>query len=200
MRKLAVVVVMLLLVSVAGAQAQTKAERTLELDQISRPASPGIGFGQRIAGTWLGTGSFDLDFDCDGVVDLPIAVPVLDVHTFDVGGSYMVTNPNNPNSVPGTWEQTGPRQLTGKSIGFGSDSNCVDTTEPPDGICDSFGPLVSIFSIKTVVDFDPGYLTATTSFAATVHPPTEDPLDPDALVNLCTVGAHTAFRKVTVEE
>lgn len=160
--------------------------------------SPGIGFGQRIAGLWLGSGSFDLDLDCDGVADLLLAIPVLDTHMFDVGGSYIVTNPNNPNSTQGTWKQTGPRQLTGMSIGFGSNPNCVDTTQPPDGICDSFGPMISIFSIRTVIDFAEDYKTATTSFAATVHPPTEDPLDPDALVNLCTVGAHTAYRKVNV--
>ena len=164
------------------------------------PRSTGIGFGQRIAGMWLGSGSFDLDFDCDGVADAPIAVPVLDTHMFDVGGSYIVTNPANPNSTQGTWKQTGPRQLTGRSIGFGSNPNCVDTTEPPDGICESFGPMVSIFSIKTVVDFDEDYETATTSFAATVHPPTEDPLDPDALVTICTVGAHTSYRKVNVPD
>jgi len=169
-------------------------------DDAYAPSYGGVGFGQRIAGTWLGTGSFDLDFDCDGVADLPIAVAVLDTHTFDVGGSYITTNPNNPNTVQGTWEQSGLRQLTGRSIGFGSDSNCVDTTDPPDGVCDSFGPIVSIFSIKTVVDFDADYLTATTSFAATVYSPTEDPLDPDAVVNLCTVGAHTAFRKVSVPD
>ncbi len=199
MRKSMIIGALLLLAFVAVAQAQF-ADRTADLSR-NRPAnSPGIGFGQRIAGTWLGNGSFDLDLDCDGVADIPVAIPVLDVHTFDVGGSYSVVNPNNPNSIQGTWKQTGPRQLTGKSIGFGSDPNCVDTTDPPDGICDSFGPLLSIFTIITIVDFDEDYLNATTHFAATVYPPTEDPLDPDAIVNLCTLGSHTMFRKVAVPE
>jgi hypothetical protein len=168
------------------------------LDPVDDNDGPneGIGFGKRIAGTWMGMGSFDLDFDCDGVVDLPLAIPALDLHTIGVGGSYLVTTAANPNSIHGTWEQTGPRQLTSEAIGFGSDPNCVDSTEPPDGVCDSFGPLASIFSIKTVLDFDEDYQNASTSFGATVHPPTEDPLDPDAVVNLCTVGSHYSFKKV----
>ena len=198
MRKLMIVGAVLLLVGVTGIQAQLRSDRPLGMTDVTN--SPGVGFGQRIAGTWMGNGSFDLDFDCDGVADVFLGLPVLDTHMFDVGGSYTVVNPNNPNSILGTWKQTGPRQVSSRAIGFGSDPNCVDTSDPPDGVCNSFGPLASIFSIKTIVDFDADYLTATTSFAATVFSPTEDPLDPDAMVNLCTIGAHTAFRKVTVPE
>jgi hypothetical protein len=194
MRKSLIVGVIFLLVCVTGVQAQLRSDRNVGTTDTSN--TPGVGFGQRIAGTWLGTGSFDLDLDCDGVADVFLGIPALDTHMFGVGGSYVVVNPNNPNSILGTWKQTGPRQLTGESIGFGSNPNCTDADD--DGVCESFGPLASIFSIKTVVDFDSDYRTATTSFAATVHPPTEDPLDPDAIVNLCTVGAHTAYRKVIV--
>jgi hypothetical protein len=158
----------------------------------------GLGFGKKIAGTWIGMGSFDLDFDCDGVADLFLGIPALDLHTFGVGGSHLVTNPNNPNTIGATWVKTGPQQLTSEGIGFGSDSNCTDADD--DGTCEAFGPMVSIFSIKTVVDFDADFQSASTSFAATVHPPTEDPLDPGALVNLCTLGSHTSFRKVNVPE
>ena len=42
------------------------------------------------------------------------------------------------------------------------------------------------------------FQNAATSFGATVYSPTEDPLDPDAVVNLCTIGSHTSFRKVNV--
>jgi hypothetical protein len=77
----------------------------------------------------------------------------------------------------------------------------VDTTDPPDGVCDDFGPLASIFSIKTVIDFDADFQSADTSFAATVYADTDqDPIDPDAEVSLCTIGSHTSFRKVNVRE
>lgn len=161
-------------------------------------ANEGFGFGKKIAGTWIGMGSFDLDLNCDGVADVLLGIPALDLHTFGVGGSHLVTNPNNPNTIHATWVQTGHRQLTSEGIGFGSDSNCTDADD--DGTCESFGPMVSIFSIKTVVDFDQEYQNASTWFGATVHPPTEDPLDPDAAVNLCTAGSHASFRKVNVPE
>jgi hypothetical protein len=156
----------------------------------------GFGFGKKIAGTWIGMGSFDLDFDCDGVADAFPGIPALDLHTIGVGGSHMVTNPNNPNTIHATWVKTGHRQLTSEGIGFGSDPNCTDPED--DGICNAFGPMVSIFSIKTVLDFDEDYQNASTYFAATVHPPTEDPLDPDAAITICTVGSHHSFRKVNV--
>jgi hypothetical protein len=164
------------------------------IDEGDDDGDMGLGFGKKIAGTWIGMGSFDLDFNCDGVADALLGIPALDLHTFGAGGSHVVTNPNNPNTIGATWVRTGPMQLTSQGIGFGSDSNCTDADE--DGVCEGFGPMVSIFSIKTVIDFDDDYQTASTTFAATVHPPTEDPLDPAAVVNICTVGSHTSFRKV----
>ena len=160
--------------------------------------SDGLGFGKKIAGTWMGGGSFDLDFDCDGVVDLPLGIPVRDLHTIGVGGSYLVTTFNNFNTIHGTWKKTGSRQLTSEAIGFISDPNCADTSEPPDGVCDAQGPLTGVFSIQTILDFDDEFQNAATSFAATVHPAEESPLNPDAVVNLCTVGSHFSFKKVNV--
>ena len=48
------------------------------------------------------------------------------------------------------------------------------------------------FEVKKIPARD-GY-----DLAATVYPPTADPLDPTEVPNVCTVGAHTSYRKVNV--
>jgi len=148
----------------------------------------GGGIGEKVAGAWLGSGSFGLDFGCDGSVEVPDFAFFKDVQTFGVGGDRMVTNPGSPNTNHGTWKKTGPRQVTGRDVSF-----AVDATPG--------GNVTSIAVISIVVDFDNDFQNATTTFAAKVYSPDQDPLDPDVFPGIiCTVGAHDSFRKVNATE
>jgi hypothetical protein len=142
----------------------------------------GLGFGKNFAGSWLGSGSFDVDLGCDGVFEF-FGVPVLDAHTFGIAGGHVATNPNNPNSGHGTWEKTGQREITVRDLNFGVDST-------PNGT------LINKAIVTMVVQFDEDFETATTLFGAVVYDPAEDPLDPAGSPMVCTQGQHTSFRKV----
>lgn len=188
---LAVFVLMLLLTGNAQAQVQSP-------DDSSRLRTPittlpvweensGQGMGAMIAGSWSGSGSFSLDFDCDGAADTGPVGFVTDAHTFDVGGSHVTTNPANPNSGHGTWVKTGPRQITVRDLNFGVDST-------PNG------NLTSKAIITMVVEFDRYYETAATSFGAKVYDPADNPLDPDAVPFICTVGQHDSLKRVSATD
>jgi hypothetical protein len=144
------------------------------------------GIGSKIAGAWIGEGEFSVDLGCDGTFDIG-PIPFKDGHTFDVGGSHVVTNPANPNSGLGTWEKIGSRQVSARDLNFG-----VDATPG--------GNVTTISIVSMVVDFDKGFNTATTTFGADVYLPTQDPLDPNAVPVACSAGQHTSFRKVSATE
>jgi hypothetical protein len=139
--------------------------------------------GEKIAGAWLGNPAFGLDFDCDGAADTPLGDPATDVQSFGAGGLYVAVNPGNPNSGLGTWTKTGNRQISGQDIVFINPSD-----QAPDGL---------VARIWIVVDFDPGFKTATSTFGANLYSPVQDPLV-DAPF-LCTAGQHTSLRKVNAK-
>jgi hypothetical protein len=141
------------------------------------------GFGQNIAGAWLGTGSFAPDPDCDGVADGPATPFVADSQSFTASGLYISTNPANPNLGHGTWKKTGPRQVTTNNIVY------INNAE---------GELQFIARIPGVFDFEKRFETATSTFGARLYFPTQDPLDPTVTPFFCTVGQHTLLRKVSV--
>ena len=137
-------------------------------------------FGTRVAGSWLTEGEFSVDLGCDGTIDIG-PIPFHDAQTFGVGGSHLATNPANPNTNHGTWEKTGPFQISGRDINFG-------TTD---------GALNTIAIITFVFDFDRDFRTATSNFGAKVYLPTQDPLDPAEQPIACSIGQHTSARKVS---
>jgi hypothetical protein len=141
---------------------------------------------EAISGAWLAQGSFDVDLGCDGVFDIG-PLPFSDAHTFGVGGDHVATNPSNPNSNLGTWIQTGARQITARDVSF-----AVDATPG--------GTVTTIAVISLVVDFDEEFETATTTFAAKVYLPFQDPLDPAEMPVACSLGYHDSFRKVSATE
>ena len=144
-------------------------------------------FSTRVAGSWLGVGSFSVDFGCDGTFELG-PIPFTDAQSFGVGGSHMVTNSANPNTNHGTWKKTGPFQISGRDLGFGVDA-------PTPG-----GALANIAVISFVIDFDRYFETATETFGAKVYLPTQDPLDPLEEPIACSVGQHTSVRKLSAIE
>ena len=144
----------------------------------------GGGIGEKVAGSWLGSGSFSVDIGCDGSFEIG-PFPFTDVHTFGVGGSRTTTNPNNPNTAHGTWVKTGPRQVTGRDVLFIN----ATATDPP---------FIAI--IPMVVNFDPYFENATTSFGALGYLTTQDPLDPTVGPIFCSAGQHDSFRKVSATE
>ena len=84
-----------------------------------------FGFGQRIAGAWLGQGWFALDLNCNGVPDFeenPQAPPPVpfdyDSQSFSASGLYIATNPANPNLGHGTWKKTGVYEITTNNITY----------------------------------------------------------------------------------
>jgi len=179
----------------ATVHAQWRSDTQLMTDD-STSAAP-VGFGSLFAGSWLGEGSFGLDFDCDGVADTPPNPPFTDAHTFGAGGSYLATNPANPNGGNGTWVKTGPRQITAKNVTFINvladveDVEFTVVTVPTTQL-----NLIAIISL--VVDFDRGFETATTTFGARLFLSDQDPLV-DAPF-LCTAGGHESFRKVNATQ
>jgi hypothetical protein len=143
-------------------------------------------FGARFAGAWLGSGSFSVDLGCDGSFDIG-PIPFTDAHSFGVGGSHVVTNPGNPNSNLGTWQKTGPRQISARDVSF-----AVDATPG--------GTVTTIAIISLVIEFDKGFETASTTFGANVYLPFQDPLDPTEVPVACSAGTHDSFRKVSAAE
>ena len=137
-----------------------------------------------IAGAWIGVGSFTVDLDGDGVGDTP-PVPLNDVHTFEVGGSHLATNPANPNLGHGTWVQTGRREISARDIVY---------------INGEDGTLAFIAVIPFTLYFDEEFENATTSFGAIGYLPTQDPLDPTEIPLFMTIGYHDSFRKVSATE
>ena len=148
-------------------------------------SDPG-GYGRKFAGSWLGTGEFSVDLGCDGTFDIG-PIPVTDAHTFGLAGVHVTTNPANPNSAHGTWRKTGPRQVSSRDISF-----AVDTTPN--------GTVTTVAVVSMVVDFDPTFQTATTSFGADVYLPFQNPLDPAESPVACSQGYHTSFIKVNATE
>lgn len=144
--------------------------------------------GEMIAGAWQGNPAFGLDFDCDGVADTPLGDPATDVQSFGAGGLYVAVNPGNPNSGLGTWTKTGNRQISGQDIVFIN----TTTADLTDGTVTTALNLIA--RIWIVVDFDPGFKTATSTFGANLYTPDQDPLEDDPF--LCTAGQHTSLRKV----
>jgi len=186
---LVVFVFVLLLTGSAQAQVQNPDDGSFFRDPL-RPAVP-IGddddqgtIGEKIAGAWLGNPAFGLDFDCNGVADTPLGPPASDVQSFGAGGLWVSVNPGNPNSGLGTWAKTGNRQITGQDIVFINPSETA-----PDGL---------IARIGIVVDFDPGFKTASSTFGANLYTPDQDPLVDVPF--LCTAGQHTSLRKVNATE
>jgi hypothetical protein len=195
---LAVFALIVLLAGSAQAQLTTFGEERGDLTRASttRPiwddedyddgGNQGLGFGKKVAGTWLGAGTFSVDLGCDGTFDIP-GIPFTDTQAFDVGGIHVVTNPGNPNSNLGTWEKTGMRQLSSRGVSF-----AVDMTPG--------GTVTSVAIISLVVDFDEDFETGVTTFAAKVYLPFQDPLDPAELPVACSLGSHDSFRKLSATE
>jgi hypothetical protein len=192
---LAVFVLMLLLTGSAQAQLQTPDDDGRNVRDPYRTALPPGGddnnhggIGDKIAGAWVGTGFFALDFDCDGVGDVPPGPPFTDVQSFSAGGLHVGLNPGNPNSGPGTWRKTGPRQVSAQDILF------INTTTA-DLVTGAVTTEVSLIArIEIVVDFEHNFEAATSTFGARLYNPDQDPLV-DAPF-LCTAGQHTLLRKV----
>lgn len=136
--------------------------------------------GAQIAGAWLGEGEFSVDIGCDGTFDLG-PFPFTDSQAFGAEGLHTAVNPANPNTGNGTWMRTGRRQVRARDINFG-----VDATPN--------GTLTSVAIISVIFDFDPGFRTATSTFAARVFGPTDDPLEDEPFA--CSLGQHTLLRKV----
>jgi hypothetical protein len=150
------------------------------------------GIGSKIAGAWLGNPAFGLDFNCDGVADTPLGEPATDVQSFGAGGLYVAVNPGNPNSGLGTWEKTGPRQISGQDIVY------INTTTADLDTGAVSTALNLIARISIVVDFDRGFETATSTFGAHLYYADQDPLADTPW--LCTAGQHTSLRKVSAME
>lgn len=144
-----------------------------------------FGFGKKIAGTWLGTGEFAFDPDCDGVGDVPPTVFDYDSQSFSASGLYMASTVTNPAVGHGTWKKTGHREIT--------TNNIVYLTNPDGG-------LDFILRIPGVFTFDSDFKTATSTFGAIGYLPGENPLDPDVVPQWCTAGKHYLLQKVTVTE
>jgi hypothetical protein len=190
---IAVLGLVLLLVGSAQAQIKEVAEdsdftrplRTLP-DDDDDEGGEGLGFGKKIAGAWLGSGTFRVDFGCDGEFDTP-PIPFTDAQSFGVAGDHVVTNFANPNSSLGTWTKTGHREISGRDTSFS-----VDATPG--------GTLTFVSIVSFVYDFDPDFNTAITTFGAKVYLPTQDPLNPLELPVACSLGSHDEFRKVSATE
>jgi hypothetical protein len=146
----------------------------------------GLGFGKKIAGAWLGSGSFSIDFGCDGSFDVG-PIPFTDAQSFGVYGHHVVTNPASPNTNLGTWTKTGHRQISGRDTSFS-----VDVTPG--------GTVTFVSIISFVYDFDEDFATALTTFGAKVYLPTQNPLDPAELPIACSLGSHDSFAKVSATE
>jgi hypothetical protein len=162
--------------------------------------SYGAVFDWKIAGSWMGQGSFDVDLGCDGSFEI-FGIPVSDVHTYGLGGVVLTTNPANPNTGQGTWMRTGPRQITGRNLGYASTlvASVPDATELPADVTVMVS-MGNIAVIGFVVEFDSGFQTATSTFAAKVYTPDQDPLDPTEQPIVCSQGQHTNFRKISATE
>jgi len=187
-------VFVLLLTGSAQAQIQSPDDTRNLRDPYRTALPPGGdddnhgGIGDKIAGAWVGNPAFGLDFDCDGVADTPLGEPATDVQSFSAGGLYVAVNPGNPNSGLGTWRKTGPRQVTGQDIVF------INTTTADLATGEVTTVLNLIARISIVVDFEHDFEAATSTFAANLYNPDQDPLM-DAPF-LCTAGQHTLLRKV----
>jgi hypothetical protein len=179
----AVIAFVLLLTGSAQAQVQSPDDGSIFRNPIATLPidDDDDGIGSKVAGSWMGQGSFAVDLGCDGSVEFPF-VPVTDAHTFGVGGSHVATNPANPNSGHGTWVKTGSRQITVRDLNFAADG------------------LGGTATISMVVNFDRRFETATTTFAAKVYDPGVDPLDSNSSPSICTEGQHDPLRKVSATE
>lgn len=190
-----IVVVISALLCVANASAQlSDLVDPIERDAVMRPpggvddgdGDDGLGFGKKIAGAWLGAGSFSVDLGCDGSFDIG-PIPFTDSQLFGIKGDHVVTNPANPNTNLGTWAKIGNRQISSRDISF-----AVDVTPG--------GSVTTVAVVTMIADFDADYQTATTMFGAKVYLPFQDPLDPGEAPVACSQGQHDSFRKVTATE
>jgi hypothetical protein len=113
----------------------------------------------------------------------------------------LTTNPANPNTGQGTWMRTGPLQITGRNLGYASTlvASVPDATELPADVTVMVS-MGNIAVIGFVVDFDPSFETATSTFGAKVYTPDQDPLDPTEQPIACSQGQHTSFRKISATE
>jgi hypothetical protein len=153
----------------------------------NRPPSsgdPGLGFGKKIAGAWLGTGQWAMDFDCDGIADTDPTLFPYDSQSFTASGLYIVTNPTDPNLAHGSWKQTDYREVTTNNIVY---FNNADT-----------GALEYVMRIPGVFTFDSEFTTATSTYQGIGYFASQDPLDPTEPPLWCTIAQPTPHRLVLV--
>jgi hypothetical protein len=152
---------------------------------------PGLGFGKKIAGAWLGTGEWAFDFDCDGLADTDPTPFPYDSQSFTASGLYIVTNPTDPNLAHGSWKQTGNLEVTTNNIVY---FNNTDVPPAP-----GEAPVLAyVMRIPGVFTFDAEFTTATSTYQGIGYFATQDPLDPTEPPLWCTVGSHSSLRKVLV--